>query len=228
MNIIQKKLPNYLTTQLPNSCLWRPALSLVELLIGSAIFGVVAVMVGSIYLGHFKLFNNQNVSIDTSNQNRLALDEIVNQVREGQSVMVSCCTPQESSGAQKLIVGVWPLDATGQPFDPNSPTCTINCDYIIYYCEANCAPPNTTPTKLRKKIVPQPTSSRTQTDSILSTRVKDLQLQYFDAAQNEITNPALLANTAMAKITLTNESTTFTTKPAITYTQETKVILRNK
>lgn len=207
---------------------YSPALSLLELLIGIAIFGVVAVMVGAIYLGHFRLFNNQNVSIDTSNQNRLALDEIVNQVREGQSVMVSCCSPQESSGAQKLIVGVWPQNPSAEPSDPNSPSCTANCDYIIYYCENNCAPPNTASTKLRKKIIPAPTSSRTSSNAILANHVKDLLFQYYDASQNEITNPSQLASASQVKITLTNESIAFTSKPAITFTQEAKVILRNK
>src|SRR3990167_11290793 len=100
---MQKNLPikpsNYLR--------FAQALSLTELLIGMAILAIVGLMVAGVYMSHFRLFSNQSTNIDVASQNRVALDEMVNQIREGNtisSITVSGNSCSGSSGATTIVV----------------------------------------------------------------------------------------------------------------------------
>ena len=74
----------------PNQRFMRPGVTLIEILVGLAIFGFITVLVASLYFAQFRLFSSQNTSIDIASQNKLALDEMTNQIRESQSVAGSC------------------------------------------------------------------------------------------------------------------------------------------
>src|SRR3990167_7272668 len=74
-----------------------PGLTLVELITSFAILGVLSLMIGSVYLAHFRLFSSQSTSIDTSAQNKTAIEEISNQIRESNGVALNCPSPCSSS-----------------------------------------------------------------------------------------------------------------------------------
>src|SRR3989338_4041083 len=60
-----------------------------ELIVGLGIVGIISVLIASPYFGFFRLFLNQFTAVDVASQNRLALDEIVNQIRQGESTLLS-------------------------------------------------------------------------------------------------------------------------------------------
>src|SRR3989304_5854706 len=63
--------------------------TLVELIIGFGIVGIISVLIASPYFSFFRLFLNQFTAVDVAGQNRLALDEIVNQIRQSETVFSS-------------------------------------------------------------------------------------------------------------------------------------------
>src|SRR3990167_9249556 len=117
---MQKNLPikpsNYLR--------FAQALSLTELLIGMAILAIVGLMVAGVYMSHFRLFSNQSTNIDVASQNRVALDEMANQIREASGVITNYtglsvvgCTV--NSDPDSVVITLWPLNATGEPKPPS-------------------------------------------------------------------------------------------------------------
>ena len=64
----------------------RNGVSLVELLIGMSIVGFLGVMIAALYFSHFKLFSSQNTRIEVASENKIALEEITNQIRESQGI----------------------------------------------------------------------------------------------------------------------------------------------
>lgn len=118
---------------------------MVEIITGLGILGLVVFLAASVYFAHFRLFSNQVTSIDVASQNKLAIDEITNQIRESVAVAVSCCSgPTETTSGTVLVLQLWGLDATGEPVS------TIT-DYIVYKQDT---------TKLVKRIVPGAGSTR--------------------------------------------------------------------
>jgi hypothetical protein len=184
------------------------AFTLIEIVTGFALVGLVSILIATLYFAHFRLFSNQNTSIEVSTQNRLAIDEIVNQVRESQSVVDTCtgCSGDTTSSTV-LVLRLWRLDSNGEPTEPTG----SEYDYVIYKRD----PSDTT--NLIKKTVPDPTSSRQTLTKIIATRVSDLQFAY------DNTNPDLITEIS---VTLTNSSTV--NNKVQTTTQSSTAILRNK
>src|SRR3990167_11262059 len=100
-----------------------PGLTLVELVTSAAILGVLSLMIGSVYLAHFRLFSSQSASIDTSAQNKIAIEEISNQIRESVGVdncpasgHYTCPSGTNNTGAI-LVIALWKLES-GVPTGP--------------------------------------------------------------------------------------------------------------
>ncbi len=181
---------------------------MIDLLTGLAVGGFVLVVVASIYLAHFRLFSNQNTAIDAATQNKLALDEITNQIRQSQAVVSTCAScGGDTTGANILVLRLWPLDGSGDPQDPAG----SNYDYIEYRLDS------TSPTNLIRKTFPYNTSTRKSDTRIVATNVSNLTFSYDNADPTlalEITTDVTTAKTANGK--------------AQTIDQSAKAILRNK
>src|SRR3990167_3494256 len=156
-----------------------PGITLVELVTSIAILGVLSLMIGSVYLAHFRLFSSQSASIDTSAQNKIAIEEVSNQIRESNGVVDSCLAQNpcggHQSGNSKLVLQLWPLNASGAPFDPttNAP------DYIVYRLNN---PPNDK--NFVKSVYPNLSILNTRkamTDKILASNVQILAFSYVPA-----------------------------------------------
>ena len=189
---------------------WRlshAGLTLIELLVGFAVAGFIILLVASLYMAHSRLFNNQNAAIEVAVQNKIALEEITNQVRESQGVTASCCTPTETTGANVLVLQIWPLDASGNPFDPGS----SNYDYIVYRVD----PADNT--VLIKKIVPDDGSTRQASEKRIATKISALGFTYDNA------DPTLAS-----EVTTTITTSEIYLSRTHTMTQSSKAVLRNK
>src|SRR3989344_9154805 len=108
-----------------------PGVSLVELLIGMSIVGFMGVLIAALYFSHFKLFSSQNTRIEVASENKIALEEMTNQIRESQGVAANCCSPTETTRADVLVLQIWPPNASGDPQAPNSSS-TPKFVYIAY------------------------------------------------------------------------------------------------
>lgn len=220
----------------------KPGLSLVELLIAMAVLGVVSIMVASVYLAHFRLFSVQNTNIDIAIQNSIALDEMASQIRETKNVVDACLkifcepgwtgsilTPDEPLSSERFIMKIWPLDSSGNPFEP-----TTNCneDYVTYQLKTTASVYN-----LIKEVAHNdgcgPVSTRREHTKIIASGVTlpsppDVLFRYFDSENQElIPGTNNLTNTATVVITLTTKGKALD-RPESTYTQSRKVLLRNK
>lgn len=180
--------------------------TLIEFLTVFAVLGLVSVLVASLYFAHFKLFSNQNTLVDLSSQNKLILDDVTNQVRESQAVVSACCGGDTTSGSV-LVLRLWPLDGSGEPFQP-----TGNAyDFVVYRQDPQDS------TKLIKKVVPDSASTRQAKTSILATTVTSLAFTYDNA------DP-----TQASEITIDVENTKTTYGKTHTISQSASAVLRNK
>ena len=199
----------------------KRGLSLVEVLIGMAILAFISLMVGSVYLAHFRLFSNQSTSIDVASQNRIALDEIINQIREGngvsQTASVNGCGGAKTSGTSPsptVVVKLWPLDTTtGDPFDPGSSAPDTDYDYVLY-----CVDSNNSFHKVIQKQTTGTASKRTDLDKILATGAKTLQFTY------DLAPP----DTTQVVVQLAIEAKNYDKKQIFSTDQTGKAVLRNK
>ena len=184
-------------------------ISLIELITGIAIFGLISVMVVSIYFAHFKFFSNQSKTIDLANESRNALEDITNQIRES-STIVSTCTPcgSNSTSSTVLILELWPLDTNGYPQSPGA----SDFDYIMIKRD------DLENTKLTMTTYPSGISSRPSSSKILSEDVSNLTFEY-----NPPGDP-----TAATEVTITLTNTSGELGKTHTLTQEAKAVLRNK
>ncbi len=147
---------------------FNKAFTIIELITAFALVGLISVLVASIYFAHFKLFSNESASIDVNSQNKLAIDDITNQLRESQAIVANCCGGIYTTSATTLVLQLWPIDSSPQPIDPG----TSNYDYIIYQRDA------TDNTKLDKIIVPSSISTRHAGTNVISTDISNLQFTY--------------------------------------------------
>lgn len=186
---------------------YKRGVTTIELLTALALFGLISVLTASIYFAHFRLFQNQNTAIEISSQNKIALDQIVAQIRESESVVDTCANCQgDTSSATVLVLRLWPLDASGEPTDPAG-----QYDYIIFKRDAQDN------TKLVKKTVVAPGSSRTAGTTNVASSISELAFTY------DNTDPTLVTEVNVAVTTTgTSGSKTHTT------TQSAKAVLRNK
>jgi len=189
----------------------RPGLSLLELQIVIAIFGGISLLTGAVYFAYTRLINEEKTTIEVASQNRNAIDEMTNQIREAQSVAMDCtiCGTVSDSSPTVLILALWPIDASGNLFQPAAG----EYDYMVYKLDSTPNDKN-----LLKQIIPNgTTSSRINASKILSSDVKTILFEYNNAS------PALASEVT---ITLTNEKTSFV--KTHTYSQQSKASLRNK
>lgn len=206
---VHKKTVNHQLSTISWSLL-RPGLTIVELITGIAIIGFVSFLVAAVYFAQFKLFSNQNTAIDVASENKLATDEMVNQIRESETVVNTCAAcGSDVTGPSKLILRLWPLNSNGDPTDPSS----SNYDYIIY------KPDPSDNTKLIKQtfadtVLP---STRSSGSKIIATKLSSLQFAYDN-----------IDPTLAAEITITITNTQNSSSKTHTYTQSVKAVLRNK
>lgn len=182
----------------------KPGFTLIELLIGFMLFGLLTFLMASIYISHYRIFSNQNTSINVATQARQALDEITNNVRISDSV-VSTCTGcgSDTTGANLVILQLWPIDSNKNPLDPGS----SNFDYIIY----KQSPADTT--QLIRIIIPSSISSRKSSTQVIASSVNSLQFIYNNANPvnaTEITTQISVQSKSISKnITSTQQKTAF-------------------
>ena len=69
---------------------YKKGVSIVEILVATSIVSMLFIIIASLYLTHFKVFANQNNTIEVNSQTRLALDDITNWIRQSQSVVCTC------------------------------------------------------------------------------------------------------------------------------------------
>lgn len=183
------------------------AFTLIEILISVAILAVITLIVGSILISHFNLFNNVKQLVDISSSNKLALDELITQIREGQAIASTCSgCGGDSTSATVLILQLWPLDTNKDSFEP-----TAGYDYVIY--KRDPAGNN----KLIKKTVADTTSSRLTSTKIMASDITNLTFTYNNA------DPTL-AN----EVTVSVTNTLTVANKTQTVTQQVKAMLRNK
>jgi len=185
--------------------------SIIELLIGIALFAVIAIFFASVFLANSRIFSDQKTTIHVASQNRLALDEITNQVRKAVLVVDNCtiCGTNTQSTSTVLILGLWPIDSSGNAFDPNE----NGLDYFVYKLDD---PANNS--NLIKKIFVTPGNGSTRQDSvnILASKAINIIFDY---------DNTIITETSEVTITLTNEDSSI--HKTHSYNQETKATLRN-
>lgn len=187
----------------------KPGLTLLEFLVAFAIFGIISVLVGTVYVTHFRIFSNQNTAIDVSTQNRIALDEVISQVRQSQSVVATCPScAGDTTSPTVLVLQLWPINSSGEPLDPGTGT---NYDYIVFKQDA------TDTKKLVKITYPHATSTRTVGTHSVAQNLTNLQFTYDNADPTLVTEITIAVTTSATALNKTQ-----------TLTETAKAILRNK
>lgn len=186
---------------------FKRGFTLVEILVGIGLIGAVSALIAALVFTNFRIFHSQNVFFEVTSDNRIALSEMTNQIRESQSVADSCCGG-DTTGPNGLVLQLWPLNAQGEPFES-----ATNFDYVVYKLNSD---------SLVKKVVPNTTAASTRqslNNKTIATNVSTLTITY---------NPPgpPYSSTTEVDITLT------TTKSSLGKTQQitdkAKAILRNK
>src|SRR3989344_7855037 len=174
--------------------IFNPGLTLIELQIVIAIFGGISLLTGAVYFAYTRLINEEKITIEVASQNRNAIDEMTNQIREAQGVAMGCtiCGTVSDSSPTVLILALWPIDASGNLFQPAAG----EYDYMVYKLDSTPNDKNL----LKQIIANGTTSSRINASKILSSDVKTILFEYNNAS------PALASEVT---ITLTNEKTSF-------------------
>ena len=190
---------------------FKKGFTLVEMIVGFGLVGIVSVLVAALYFTNFKLFSNQNTSIDVNSQNRLAIDNITNQIRESMAVAASCCSPTETAGSNELVLQLWPTDTNGDPTDPGA----SNYDYIIYKLDSA----NSTITK--QTVPASGISHRTSGTKVLAVSLATNGLQFTYAPDN--TTPSTATEIIVSIVT-----TGTAAGKTQTVIQTTSATLRNK
>lgn len=185
----------------------KRSFTLIELLISMALLAVVTMVIGYVFIANFKLFRDESSAIAITEINKIALDEITNQIRESQGIAVSC-TPcgSDTTNANTLILQIWPLNASGEPFDGSG-----SFDYIVYKRDT------VDNTQMRKIIYPDASSTRTATNDVLATDISILTFTYNNATPSlasEVTIRIKNSKTLAGKVQEVD--------------RETKAVLRNK
>lgn len=191
---------------------FKKGFTLIELLITLSIAALVVLTIIMVYLTHFRVFINQNASFDVTSQAKIAVDEIVNQIREGQTIVNTCPSPNclpggVTTGTNALVLRLWRLDTNGEPDD-------TAYDYMTYNVSNN---------KVVKNIYPAATSSRAAvTNKILASSIlaaTDLAFTYDNPDPTQA---------SQVTVSVTATQTTTAGAKTITSTQTGKAALRNK
>lgn len=182
--------------------------TLIELVSALAIGSFVLIILASIYLSHYRISSNQNTSINTATQNKLALDELSGQIREAFAIVATCPSCSADITSQDiLILQMWPLDPSGNPQDPLG----SNYDFIEFKKDPG------DPQKLIKITYPNATSSRQTATRVVATDITGLTFSYDNP------DPTLASE---VNVNLETSGTSFGKTQVIN--QDIKIILRNK
>ena len=194
----------------------RKGVSLVELLIGVGVLGSISVLFAVIIVTTSRIFSDQKTNVYLASQNRLALNEISNQVREAAGIAINCtvCEANNTSNSMILILQLWPINANGDPFDPG----ISGYDYIVYRLHPNNK-------NLLKKVYPTDGngSTRTVKVDILASDVINMTFCYDGICAPDPQNPGIASEVT---INLTNEASSI--HKTHSFTQSSKAVLRNK
>lgn len=183
-------------------------ISFAEYMVAFAIFAIISMTAAGIYFAHFRLFTNQNTAIDINTQQKMALSDITNQLRQSESIVANCSScGSDATNATTLILRFWPIDASFEPFDPAG----SNYDYMVY--KRN---PNDT-TQLTRITYPNASSSRKSGTHVVAISIGDLQFTYDNATPSEA-----------AQVTVTVTTTATNSGKTQTVTDSAKADLRNK
>lgn len=186
----------------------KPGFSIIEVVTGFAIIGLVSILVATLYFAHSKIITDQNTGIEIASQNKLALDDMTNQIRESESIVSTCSgCGGDTTSASVLVLRLWPIDTSGEPQDPGADS----YDYIVFKRDA------TDNTRLIKKTVPNAASARLSASKVLATQISNLQFNYDDA------DP-----TQASEVTISVSTTATSYGKTQTIDQSSKAILRNK
>ncbi len=185
-------------------------ISLLELLVAGSILSIISVLVGAIYFAHFRIFSNQSSAIDVSTQNKLALKEVSNQIRQSESIVNTCpdCG-SDTTNAVTLILRLWPLDGTGEPIDPAG----TNYDYYVFKRDP------TNDTKFIRLTYAYALSSRKNGTHVVATNINNLSFTY--------DNPTP-ASAAQVTVSVSTTATGTATNKVQTTVESSKANLRNK
>ncbi len=181
--------------------------TLVELLIGSTILAIVILILGKVFISNLKLFLDESSAIAITEANKIALDEVINQIRESQAVAANC-TPcgADKSGSNVLILQLWPINTNGELYDGG-----VNFDYIVYKRDVQDN------TLLRKIVYPNAVSTRPASNKILSTNVANLSFAYNNATPSQA-----------SEVTVTIKNSTNSSGKIQETERQSKAVLRNK
>lgn len=181
-------------------------LTTTELLVATAIMAVIIIVAAGVLIGNVNLFTRGSSLIDITNNNKIALDEIVNEIRQSESV-VNSCTPcgADMSNPSTLILRQWPLDNDGNPINNG------NFDFIIYKRDPSDN------SKIRKIVYPDPTSDRSSSNKIIGSNTSSLTFTYNNS------DPSLSTNVL---VKIKNNTTSNGVNQEIE--REAKAVLRNK
>lgn len=176
----------------------KNGLSLVEIIIGFGVFALITVLIAGIYISHYKIYSNQNSQIDVASQSKIGIDEIVNQIRQSQSIVNSCTAcGSDTTSSTVLILQLWPLDSNGDPKDPTS----NNYDYIVY--KKNPADAK----QMIRKILPDATSSRRGGITIIADNISTLNYNYNNGTPSLASQVTITLTTSQTTIGKTQTST---------------------
>lgn len=178
----------------------KKGLSLPELLVATLFASILIGVIGSLLNTQLGIVVRQKALIQSASQNKLGLDEIIKQIRESAGVASSCpnppCNPVETSGADILVLKLWPINANGEPVGIGGSA----YDYIIYKKTNN---------QLIRRIVPDATSTRPAGSRIISVDIASLAFTYDPAPTPD---PSVANKVAVSLGTASTESgKTFTT-----------------
>lgn len=180
----------------------------IELVIGVFLVGVITLILGNVFISHLNLFSNESALIEASSSNKLLQEELTNQIRQAESVALTCTDCDgDITGTNILILRLWPIDAQGEPQEP---TGISDYDFVVYKRDG------AENKKLVKKTIPSQTSSRSSGEKVLVGDITGLNFTY------DNTNP-ILTRTVTALI----QNTSKVNDKTKTSNQEIKAVLRN-
>ena len=213
----RKQYNNVVIQQLNN---FKEAFSLVELLIGILLIGLISTFIASIYYSQFKLFTGQNLAVSVAAENKIAMDDIVNNTRQAVQIPqycsrnyceanstcsgLACVSRYLTTGPTVLILILPPLDSSGNVIEY---TIIAGCypDYVSYYLDSPTGPaPGPDGYSVLKRETAQLAASNCQSSrqrgvDIIATKVKSINFEYTPAPPNA----------TEVKTSVTTEASTF-------------------